>query len=156
MANDMEKEKLVSEIEEIVLPIIDEFEYELVDVEFVKESGEWYLRIYIDKEGGINLDDCTKVSRRVSDKLDEVDPIDFGYYLEVSSPGLDRPIKKDKDFVRFAGKKIKIKLYKALDGKKVFEGILLGLEDNVITIDVNGNEVKIDKSLASSVRLNDI
>lgn len=148
--------KIEMDVEKIVLPIIDENGYELVDVEFVKEDEEWYLRVYIDREEGVTLDDCAKVSRRISDKLDETDPIDCSYYLEVSSPGLNRPLKKEKDFIRFSGRNIKIKLYKALDGRKVFEGTLIGLDNNVITIDVKGEEIKINRELASSVRLNEI
>lgn len=152
----MNNEKIERDIEKIVLPIIDENEHELVDVEFVKENDEWYLRIYIDNEEGVTLDDCAKISRKISDKLDEIDPIDCSYYLEVSSPGLNRPLKKEKDFVRFEGSNIKVKLFKALEGKKVFEGTLIGLENNMIIMDVNGDEIKIEKDLASSVRLNEI
>jgi ribosome maturation factor RimP len=152
----MSKVKIEKIVEEISIPIIDRLGYELVDVEFVMENKEWYLRIYIDKEEGISIDDCTNVSRALSDKLDEIDPIDYSYYLEVSSPGIDRPLKKDKDFIRFAGQEVKINLYKALDGKKSLIGILKGLEDNVIILDCNDQEIKIDRDLASSVRLKGI
>jgi ribosome maturation factor RimP len=152
----MNKTKIESIVEEIALPIVNKFEYELVDVEFVMESKEWYLRIYIDKEGGVTLDDCSNVSRLLSDKLDEVDPISYSYYLEVSSPGIERPLKKERDFIKFAGREIKVKLYKTLDGKKVISGILKGFENNIILLEVNGQEIKIDRDLASSVRLKGI
>lgn len=152
----MNKTKIENIVEELALPIIDEFEYEFVDVELVMESKEWYLRVYIDKDGGVTLDDCAKVSRKLSDKLDEVDPISFSYYLEVSSPGIDRPLKKEKDFVKFNGREIKVKLYKALDGKKVINGILKGMENNTILLEVNGQEIRIDRDLASSVRLKSV
>lgn len=152
----MSSAKIEKTVEEIAIPIINGFGYELVDVEFVMESKEWYLRVYIDKEEGISIDDCSIVSRALSDKLDEIDPIDYSYYLEVSSPGIDRPLKKDQDFIRFAGQEIKINLYKSLDGKKTVVGILKGLENNVIILECNGQEVKIDRDLASSVRLKGI
>jgi ribosome maturation factor RimP len=152
----MSKAKIEKTVEEIAIPIIDGLGYELVDVEFVMESKEWYLRVYIDKEEGISIDDCSIVSRALSDKLDEIDPIDYSYYLEVSSPGIERPLKKEQDFIRFAGQEIKINLYKSLEGKKSVVGTLKGLENNVIILECDGQEVKIDRDLASSVRLKGI
>lgn len=140
---------------DIALPIADSFGYEIVDVEFVKEHNEWYLRVYIDKEGGITIDDCTNLSRVLSNKLDEIDPIDNSYYLEVSSPGINRPLKKDKDFEKYKGKRIKIKLFKALNGKKIIEGTLLGLEDENILVSVKDNVLKIDRKIVSKVVLSD-
>lgn len=151
----MDIANIIRVVEEIALPITRELAYELVDVEFVKEEGEWYLRVYIDNEEGIDLDDCASVSRILSDKIDQLDPIDYSYYLEVSSPGLDRPLKKDKDFEIFKGSKVRIKLFKPLEGKKVYEGVLIGLEGDNISIDINGEKIQIKKSLASSVRLNE-
>ena len=110
--------------EEILLPIIEEYGFELVDVEYVKEGGTWYLRTYIDKEGGISIDDCEKVSRRLSDILDEKDYIDDTYIMEVSSPGLGRPLKKEKDFKRSLGKEVDIRTYRMIDKQKEFTGIL--------------------------------
>ena len=107
--------------EQLLQPIIDENNFELVDVEYVKEGGNWFLRAYIDKEGGITIDDCELVSRALSDLLDKEDFIPDSYILEVSSPGLGRQLKKDKDFKRSIGKEIEIKLYKSIkikDGKK--------------------------------------
>lgn len=143
-------EKLVYEIS---LPLASDLGLEIVDVEFVREHNEWYLRVYIDKEGGVTIDDCTSLSRVLSNKLDEIDPIDFSYYLEVSSPGIERPLKKDRDFERNVGKKIKIKLFEPIDGKKTIEGTLLGLEEKSILISINDNTLKIDREKVSYVKL---
>lgn len=114
----MAKNRVEKIAEELVMPIIEKEEFELVDVEYKKEGSNWYLRIYIDKPGGITLDDCQKVSEQLSDKLDEVDPIKENYFLEVSSPGLDRPLKKESDFERFKGEIVEVKLYEPLNGNK--------------------------------------
>lgn len=151
----MDKARIEKIVEEIALPISEGFGCELVDVEFKREGGAWYLRVYIDKENGVNLDDCANVSRKLSDKLDELDPISYSYYLEVSSPGLDRPLKKDRDFELFKGSNIKIKLFKPLGDKKIYEGILVDFVDGYVVIDVNGEEIKIERSLAASIRLNE-
>ncbi len=120
----VKKKSIELELEKIAGPIAESLEYDLVDIEFIKESGQYYLRVYIDKDGGVGLDDCQAMSQLLSDKLDEVDPISVSYYLEVSSPGLDRPLKNDKDLKRNINKEIEIKLYEAIDGKKILEGIL--------------------------------
>lgn len=106
--------------EEILLPIVEEYGFELVDVEYVKEGSTWYLRAYIDKPGGINIDDCEKVSRRLSDILDEKDYMDDAYIMEVSSPGLGRPLKKEKDFKRSLGEEVEIRTYRMMDKQKEF------------------------------------
>ena len=135
-------------------PIIAENGLELVDVEFVKEGANWYLRIYIDKEGGVTIDDCETVSRALEVRLDEADPIEQAYILEVSSPGIDRPLKKEADFEKFQGEIIDVKLYKAMDGKKQYQGRLLGLEDGILTIeDEAGNEIRFAHKDTASVRL---
>lgn len=130
----MSKGKIELVVQDLVEPITNEFNFELVDVEFVKEGSSWFLRIYIDKVGGISIDDCQLVSEKLSDKLDEADPIKQQYYLEVSSPGLDRPIKTQKDFEKYSGSLVELKLYKPIDGVKKFEGYLVGLIDNNIII----------------------
>ncbi|HHV95395.1 MAG TPA: ribosome maturation factor RimP [Clostridiaceae bacterium] len=137
----MSKKKIENQVEELVLPILEERAFDLVDVEFVKEGRNWYLRVYIDKPGGINIDDCEEVSIRLSEELDREDPIKHSYILEVSSPGLDRPLKRDKDFERYKGELVEVKLFKAIDGKKVFEGELLGLIDNRITIKQSNDQI---------------
>lgn len=151
----MKKNDVVKTVEDLAMPIVTELNFELVDVEFVKEDNEWFLRIYIDNEDGINLDDCALVSKALDSKLDEVDPISVSYYLEVSSPGLDRKLKKDSDFERFSGKQIKINFNKQFNGKKTLLGILKGIENNEILIEVENEILKIDRELTKAVRLNE-
>ncbi|MBR4014608.1 MAG: ribosome maturation factor RimP [Anaerotignum sp.] len=135
-------------------PIVAENQLELVDVEFVKEGANWYLRVYIDKEGGVTIDDCEVVSRALEAKLDEADPIEQAYILEVSSPGIDRPLKKEADFVKYQGELIDVKLYKAQEGRKQFQGKLLGLENAVLSIEEeNGTIVRFEQKDVASVRL---
>lgn len=128
--------------EEFILPVIEANHFELVDVEFVKEGSNWYLRLYIDKEGGVTIDDCELVSRAMSDILDREDYIEESYILEVSSPGLGRPLKKEKDFVRSLGKEIEIRLYKPVEKQKEFTGILKDFDKNSVTIETNEEEQK--------------
>ena len=120
--------------EQLVQPIIDENNFELVDVEYVKEGANWYLRVYADKEGGINIDDCVLLSRALEAKLDEEDFIEEAYILEVSSPGLGRPLKKDKDLERSLGKDVEIKLYRPIDKQKEWEGTLVSYDAESITV----------------------
>ena len=149
----MSKKKVDELVTEMALPIVEKHGYELVDVEFVKEGASWYLRIYIDKPEGIGLDDCQVVSEDVSAELDKVDPIEQAYFLEVSSPGLDRPLKKERDFIKYAGEEVEVKLYKAIDDAKIFEGDLVGLIDNKIVItDKNGNRSEFEKDKVASVK----
>lgn len=141
-------------VEAILMPIIEEKNFELVDVEFVKEGPNWYLRIYIDKEGGITIDDCEAVSRALEVELDKEDLIEQAYILEVSSPGIDRPLKKESDFVKYAGEIVDIKLYKAFEGSKEYQGALKGLENNIVTItDDNGKDISFDRKDIAGVRL---
>lgn len=121
--------------EELLAPIMEQNQFELVDVEYVKEGGNWYLRAYIDKEGGITIDDCETVSRAFSDKLDEADFIEDAYIMEVSSPGLGRPLKKEKDYARSLGKEIEIRTYRPIERQKEFYGILAAYDDNSVTIE---------------------
>ena len=110
--------------EELLEPILADMNFELVDVEYVKEAGTWYLRSYIDKPGGITVDDCEAVSRQFSDRLDQEDFIEDSYIMEVSSPGLDRPLKKEKDFERNLGREVEIRTYRPIEKEKEFYGIL--------------------------------
>ena len=121
-------------VEKIAEEILANTDYELVDVEYVKER-DWFLRVYIDKEGGIGLDDCQEVSGLLDEKLEELNIINDRYILEVSSPGLDRAVKKEKDFKREMGKLVDITLYKAIDGEKMITGKLTGYTKDIITID---------------------
>ena len=118
------RETYEAKTEELLQPLVDAHGFELVDVEYVKEAGNWYLRAYIDKPGGIAVDDCEVISRALSDKLDEEDYIEDSYILEVSSQGLGRPLKKDKDFQRSIGKEIEVRTFRAIDKQKEFTGIL--------------------------------
>ncbi len=117
--------------------LAEELAVELVDVELVKEGSQWFLRIYIDKEGGMDLDTCEIFSRRLGEILDEDDPISQAYRLEVSSPGIERVLKKEKDFVRFSGQKVKISLFEAIDGKKQLIGLLMGIQDGKVKVEAD-------------------
>lgn len=133
---------------------MEEYGFELVDVEYVKEGGTWYLRAYIDKPGGISIDDCEAVSRRLSDILDEKDYIEDSYIMEVSSPGLGRPLKKEKDFARSVGKEVEIRTYCMIDRQKEFAGILKGYDADTVTVILeDGTEKAFDKSDIALIRL---
>lgn len=127
--------------EELVLPIVEVNHFELVDVEYVKEAGTWYLRIYIDKEGGISIDDCELVSRAFSDILDQEDYIEDAYILEVSSPGLGRPLKKDKDFQRNLGEEVEVRTYKPINKQKEFIGLLDAWDKESVTLQLESGEL---------------
>lgn len=129
------KEVYEQKAEELLLPLVEAQQFELVDVEYVKEAGNWYLRAYIDKEGGITVDDCEVISRAFSDRLDEEDFIEDSYILEVSSPGLGRPLKKEKDYARSMGKELEIRTYRPIDRQKEFYGILTAYDNNSVTIE---------------------
>ena len=140
--------------EELLIPIIEENGFELVDVEYVKEGSNWYLRAYIDKPGGITVDDCEKVSRKLSDLLDEKDYIDEAYILEVSSPGLGRPLKKDKDFERSIGEEIEIRTFRPIQHQKEFTGILKAYDKEKIIIEMEEQEqMEFARSEVALVRL---
>jgi Uncharacterized protein conserved in bacteria len=140
--------------EEILAPIIEEHEFELVDVEYVKEGGTWYLRAYIDKPGGITIDDCEAVSRRLSDILDEKDYIEDAYILEVSSPGLGRPLRKEKDFKRSLGEEVELRTYRMIEKRKEFTGILRSYDEKTVTIEEEeGGMRTFEKSDIALIRL---
>ncbi len=127
--------------EELVLPLVEANNFELVDVEYVKEAGTWYLRIYIDKEGGININDCELVSRAFSEILDKEDPIEDAYILEVSSPGLGRPLKKDKDFQRNLGEEVEVRTYKPINKQKEFVALLDAWDKETVTLQLESGEM---------------
>ena len=129
------RETYEARTEELITPILERMHFELVDVEYVKEGGTWYLRAYIDKPGGITIDDCEMVSRAFSDVIDQNDFIEDSYIMEVSSPGLLRPLKKDKDFNRYLEKPIEMRTYKMIDKKKEFMGVLKAYNKEQITIE---------------------
>lgn len=147
------REDYESKTEELVMPLIEQNNFELVDVEYVKEGSNWYLRVYIDKENGINVDDCELISRALSDLLDEKDFIEEAYILEVSSPGLGRPLKKDKDFERSLTEEVEVKLYRAKDGTKDYKGILRAYDKDSITIEENGTDIVFLRKEIALVRL---
>ena len=147
------KEDYVARVERFLIPIMEEHQFELVDVEWVKEAGTWYLRAYVDKEGGISVDDCEIVSRRLSDWLDKEDFITESYILEVSSPGLGRPLKKAKDFARSLGKDVDVKLYRARDKRKDFTGVLKAYDEQTVTIEEEGEELVFERGEIALIRL---
>lgn len=149
----MKRTEIVAKVEELVTPIIDENSFELVDVEYVKEGANWYLRVYADKEGGININDCVLISRALEEKLDAEDFIEDAYILEVSSPGLGRPLKKEKDFKRSLGESVEVKLYKAIDKEKEFEGILKDYTEDTVTIEVDDSDRIINRKEIALIRL---
>lgn len=147
------REEYEKKAETLLAPIVEQAGFELVDVEYVKEAGSWYLRGYIDKPGGITVNDCEAVSRIFSDKLDENDFIEDSYIMEISSPGLDRPLKKDKDFARSIGKAVELRTYRPIEKQKEFSGVLTAYDDNSVTIDEDGSLRKFDRKEIALIRL---
>ena len=140
--------------ESFIQPILDSMNFELVDVEYVKEGGVNYLRAYIDKEGGITVDDCEVVARQMNEILDREDYIPDSYTFEVSSPGLGRPRKKEKDYVRSMGKEVEVRLYKAIDRQKEFTGILSAYDDKTVTLSMeDGSTQTFEKAGIALIRL---
>ena len=144
--------KLTDRIFELLEPTVKNLGYELYEVEFQKEYDNWVLTLFIDKEGGIDLDDCERVSNAVDPILDEADPIEQAYYLSVSSIGIDRPLKKDKDFQRNIGKKLDIRLYAPLDGKKELSGELISFDAESFTVKTDKIEKQISRKACALVR----
>lgn len=149
----VKREEIEARTEELVQPLVAEKQFELVDVEYVKEAGSWYLRGYIDKPGGITVNDCEAVSRKFSDRLDEDDFIEDSYIMEISSPGLDRPLKKEKDFARSMGKAVEIRTYRPIEKQKEFSGVLTAYDDNSVTIEEDGVLSTFDKKEIALIRL---
>ena len=148
------KEEYEQKAEALLSPIVESNGFELVDVEYVKEGSTWYLRAYIDKEGGITVNDCEAVARRMNDLLDEKDFIADSYVFEVSSPGLGRPLKKEKDYVRSMGKELEIRTYRAINRQKEFYGILTGYTEDTVTIQPEeGEALTFQKNEIALIRL---
>ena len=148
------REEYESRTEAFLLPVLAEHNFELWDVEYVKEAGTWYLRAYIDKEGGIAVDDCEVISRALSDRMDEEDFIEEAYILEVSSPGLGGPLKKDKDLERSLGESVDVKLFRAMDRQKEFTGILKAWDKDTVTLEFEEEaELVIERSNIALIRL---
>ncbi|HAM35932.1 MAG TPA: ribosome maturation factor RimP [Elusimicrobia bacterium] len=140
-------------IEELVAPLLTQEAAELVDLEFFRESGRQILRFYLDKEGGITLDDCEHLSNRIGALLDEADAVQGSYVLEVSSPGLDRIIKKEKDFIRFAGKAVQVRLKVAENGRRNFKGLLRGWREGKVLLQCEGKDFEFPLDLVDEARL---
>ena len=148
------RETYETRTEELITPILDRMNFELVDVEYVKEGGTWYLRAYIDKEGGITVNDCEAVARGGKEILDREDFVEDSYVFEVSSPGLGRPLKKEKDYIRSMGKEVEIRTYRAINREKEFYGILSAYDENTVTIKTeDGTEMTFEKSDIALIRL---
>ncbi len=149
------RESYEAKAEELLAPIVEKMGIEIYDVEYVKEGSEYYLRAYIDKEGGVNINDCEAVSRALSDVLDEVDPIEEAYVLEVSSPGLGRTLKKDRHLQKSIGQDVEVKLFKPLEGTKCkeFEGELIRFDEKTITIRDDKTERTFERSAVALIRL---
>ena len=148
----MKNDALVNEIYEMVKPIADELNYDIYHVEYVKENGELYLRIYIEKDGGITLSDCEALSRRVSDLMDEKDPIKDPYFLEVSSPGLNRTLFTEEHYKRFIGREVMVTFTKSVDGKKNIKGILKEVNEDSIVVEAD-QLINIPKDKIKSVNI---
>ena len=148
------REEYESRTEAFLLPVLAEHNFELWDVEYVKEGGTWYLRAYIDKEGGITVNDCEAVAREMNEILDREDFVEDSYVFEVSSPGLGRPLKKEKDYIRSMGKEVEIRTYRAINREKEFYGILSAYDENTVTIKTeDGTEMTFEKSDIALIRL---
>lgn len=148
------KESYEGRVEAYLLPLMDEHHFELVDVEYVKEAGTWYLRAYIDKEGGIAVDDCEVISRSLGSWLDQEDFISDSYILEVSSPGLGRPLRKEKDFERSMGKDVEVRLYRQIDKQKEFTGTLTAYDKDTVTLVMkDGSQKVFEKPDIALIRL---
>ena len=145
--------KITDIVRGLAEPAVKEMGCEIWDVEYIKEAGEWHLRIYIDKDGGVSIDDCEAVSRAVDPLLDEADPIPDSYIFEVSSAGLERPLKRPSDFEKFMGSPVEVKLYRPMDGRKAFNGKLTGYENGSVTIESAGSAVTFKKEDIAGVRL---
>ncbi|MDR1132235.1 MAG: ribosome maturation factor RimP [Oscillospiraceae bacterium] len=145
--------KLVDSVAAFVRPVVERNGCELWDIEYVSEGGQWHLRVYIDKVGGVSLDDCERISREIDPILDEKDPIPDSYIFEVSSAGLERPLRLPAHFQRFIGENAEVKLYAPLDGSKCYTGMLAAYDNGSVTLDRGGNLMKFTKAQIAGVRL---
>ena len=145
--------KITDVVWELAEPVVQEHGCQLWDVEYVREAGQWYLRLYLDKDGGVDILDCEAISRKVSDLLDQADPIEGSYTFEVSSAGAERPLKRPSDFQRFLGHPVLVKTYKPKDGRKEFAGRLTGYADGAVTIAVGDTETTFSRDEVALCRL---
>ncbi|MBX4147562.1 ribosome maturation factor RimP [Paenibacillus sp. FSL W7-1279] len=149
----MSTSKIKTTVEEMVQPYLDEHGFELVDVEYVKEGSNWFLRVFVDKDGGIDIDDCGLISEYLSQKLDENDPIPTAYFLEVSSPGAERPLKKKEDVAKSVGKDVFVTVYEPINGLKEFEGKLESFDNEELVIQTVKKQYVIPYAKVASARL---
>ncbi|MGQ8871803.1 ribosome maturation factor RimP [Paenibacillus amylolyticus] len=149
----MSTTNIKSTVEEMIQPYLNEQGFELVDIEYVKEGSNWFLRVYVDKEGGIDIDDCVLISEKLSVKLDENDPIPSVYFLEVSSPGAERPLKKAEDVAKAVGKNVFITTYEPVNGMKEFEGKLLSFDNEELVIEAGKKQHTVSYEKVASARL---
>ena len=146
--------KIAQRVYDLALPVAEKMGLDIWDVEYLKEAGDWYLRVYIDKlDGGIFISDCENFSREMDPILDEADPIEGSYVFEVSSAGAERQLKRPSDFERFMGSNVEVKLYKAVEDRKSYQGILSAYEDGKVSVDVSGIVMSFEKEVVASVRL---
>ena len=145
--------KVTEIVRELAEPVVVENGCSLWDVEYVREAGQWYLRLLIDKEGGVDILDCEAISRRVSDLLDEADPIESSYIFEVGSAGAERALKRPSDFERYMGSPVTLKTYKARDGRKEFAGTLARYDDGAVELAAGGDTLRFEKDEIALVRL---
>ena len=146
-------DKIIAIIEKIAKPIVQEYQLELVDVEFTKEGENWFLRVIIDKDGGIDIDDCGRISEQISKKLDALDPIDESYFLEVCSPGAERPLKTVNEIIEAIGEYVHIKTNITIDGQTEFEGALIDFNNDIITLGIEKKQLEISYQNVAKIRL---
>lgn len=152
----MAKQNTVQRVEEIVKPFADELGIELWDIRFAKEGADWYLRVFIDKEGGVSIDDCVDLTHAITKPLDEADPIPQSYMLEVSSPGVERELVRDEHFEKYVGSPVMLRLIRAVDGVRDFKGTMVSYKDKKITVKlIDDSEVTFDKKDTTFVKLDD-
>lgn len=145
--------KVTDTVAALALPVVESAGCKLWDVEYVKEAGSWFLRVYIDKEGGVSINDCEAISRPLSDLLDQADPIEGSYTFEVSSAGADRALKKPEHFAAFLGAEVEVKLYRPREGRKEFVGLLKSFQDGNVTLEIDGDQTVFTKQEIALVRL---
>ena len=145
--------KITDKVTELAKPVVEEEGCSLWDVEYVREAGSWFLRVFIDKDGGVGIDDCERISRRLDPILDEADPIPDSYVFEVGSAGAERELKRPGDFEQFMGSEVEVRLYQPVNGCKVYVGVLAGYDNGRVTVTAGKNEVSFDKSQIALVKL---
>ena len=145
--------KITDKVTELAKPVVEEEGCSLWDVEYVREAGSWFLRIFIDKDGGVGIDDCERISRRLDPILDEADPIPDSYVFEVGSAGAERELKRPGDFEQFMGADVLLKTYKLRDGRKEFSGVLAGYDDGAVSLTVGSETLRFEKPEIALVRL---